>query len=168
MGPVAIGPLLEFLKGDAPPEAEACVAITVLGMHRHALAATAVADCLGHPSLEVRVCSAKALGRMNNKTVVPALCDALGDEAWEVRSAAAVALGLLQDARCVPFLGRRLADAAWWVRFNAAEALYRLDADGRAALEAAVAGASDRFAHDISRQVLEEHSAQDARAEAAS
>jgi hypothetical protein len=57
-----------------------------------------------------------------------------------------------------------LADPAWWVRHNAAQALYDIGERGIALLHAASDHHADRFARDISRQVLEEHAGKPARA----
>ncbi|MGA0848436.1 MAG: HEAT repeat domain-containing protein, partial [Chthoniobacterales bacterium] len=56
-----------------------------------------------------------------------------------------------------------LRDTSWWVRFSAAQALWESGAAGRQALTVAMTGDADRFARDMSRQILEEHGALAAR-----
>jgi HEAT repeat protein len=73
------------------------------------------------------------------------------------------ALGRLHSDRHLDLLVRALHDSSWWVRFSAAQALWQLGDVGRAALTSAMTGDTDRYARDMSRQILEEHGAITAR-----
>jgi HEAT repeat protein len=154
MGHGAIEPLLAAQKGGRLPVAGTTVVVKVLGMLRAMPAVATITTTLQHPDDEIRVASAKALGEIGDARAVAALRTALKDKAWPVRSAAAKSLGHLSRREAIPDLAEVLADSAWWVRFNAAEALYRLGATST--LRETLANHGDRFARDISRQVLEQ------------
>jgi HEAT repeat protein len=160
-GDSAVEPMLTFLRGQHPAADWPAVAVvvTVLGLCRATVAVPLLIATLGHAEAELRVNAARALGLIASPQALAALGERLSDPVWQVRAAAAQALGLVGDARAVPTLASRLTDAAWWVRFNAAEALLRLGDAGRQRLLETLAADEDRFARDISRQVLEEHAA---------
>ena len=155
MGPSAIEPLLAAQKGGRLPASGTAVVARVLGMLRAGAAVPTLVTLLSHGDTEIRVSSAKALGQIGSADATPALRQALSDKVWPVRSAAAKALGEIEDRHALPELELALADEAWWVRFNAAEALHRLG--GLAQLTRAATHHADRFARDISRQVLEQY-----------
>lgn len=155
MGPGAIAPLLAAQKGGRLPAAGTTVVVKVLGMLRAMPAVPTITACLQHPDDEIRVASAKALGEIGDARATGPLRAALKDKAWPVRSAAAKSLGHLSRREAIPELAEVLADSAWWVRFNAAEALYRLGATST--LRETMMNHADRFARDISRQLLEQY-----------
>lgn len=157
MGTSVIEPLLALQRSGRLPEPATAVVIRVLGMLRARPSVPLLLQYVQHPDTEIRVSSAKALGQIADAAAAKALQAALGDREWPVRSAAAAALGQLRDRSVIPALAARLADPAWWVRFNAAESLYRLN--GIAELQSAIATHADKFARDISRQVLEQYAA---------
>jgi HEAT repeat protein len=155
MGPDAATPLTMLVGIGSLPDPETAAAIKALGMLRARAAVPVLVTRLDHSNEEIRISSAKALGLIGSVEAASPLRTALDDPAWPARSAAAQALGNLADRSVIPDLTEKLADPAWWVRFNAAEALYRLGA--AETLRAAMTRHDDRFARDISRQVLEEH-----------
>ncbi|MCI0749781.1 MAG: HEAT repeat domain-containing protein [Nevskiales bacterium] len=154
MGPKAIPPLLQALNTGNVSNAVAAVVLRTLGLLEAIESVPVLIRYLSHSDTELRISSAKSLGQIGRPETAEALGAALEDPAWEVRNAAAQALGRLKDASVIPALLRKLSDPAWWVRFNAAEALFRLN--GIRALREASLTHSDRFARDISRQILEE------------
>ncbi|MEO6138192.1 MAG: HEAT repeat domain-containing protein [Luteimonas sp.] len=165
LGPAVILPLRGFLRaGPAQGSPGEVVAINVLGLLESQAALPELLQCMQHTDLELRVASAKALGAIGGAGAMPALELALGDQQWEVRSMAAKALGRLRDAAAGDALHASLADPAWWVRYNAAQALYDIGERGIALLQASSKHNADRFARDISRQVLEEHGGDPVRA----
>ena len=158
LGPAVVPPLRGFLRGaSAEGTPGDVVAINVLGLLEARSALPELLPCLRHPNLELRVAGAKALGAIGGPEAIAALVPALADAQWEVRSMAAKALGRLRDADAAGPLHASLTDAAWWVRYNAAQALYDIGERGIGLLQAASTDHADRFARDISRQMLEEH-----------
>ena len=160
-GDAAIEPLLAFMREhDATTDGPAvAAAITVLGMRRATVGIPALIAKLGDPEPELRASAARALGSIGSPQALGALCERTRDPVWQVRSTAAQALGRIGDAQAIPTLAGRLIDVAWWVRFNAAEALFRLGYCGRERLLETLAVHQDRYARDISLQVLQEHAA---------
>lgn len=158
-GDAMVEPLLAFLRRprastDAPALA---VVATVLGISRTTAAVPLLLETLADPEPELRVNAARALGLIGAPQALAALCALARDPVWQVRSAAAQALGRIGDTQAIPTLEGRLIDVAWWVRFNAAEALFQLGYAGRERLLETLALHRDRFARDVSLQVLEEH-----------
>jgi len=135
------------------------VVIRVLGLLRAPEAAGPLAVLLGHEDFRVRLNAVRSLGLIGDRGAADAVAALCADPAWEVRNAAVQALGRLQGERHLGKLTEALRDQSWWVRFSAAQALWELGAPGRAVLTAAVGGDTDRYARDMSRQVLEEHGA---------
>ncbi len=103
---------------------------------------------------EIRVSAVKTLGKLKSGT--KSLREALTFEDWEIRAAAAKALGDIGDVGAIAELEKRLSDSNWWVRVNSSHALAKLGSQGLQALQRAVREKKDQFAHDISRQTLEE------------
>ncbi len=165
LGPAVISPLRGFLRAaSAQGSPGEVVAINVLGLLEAQAALPELLQCMQHPHLELRVASAKALGAIGGAAAMAALELALGDPEWQVRSMAAKALGRLRDGLAAQALHDSLADPAWWVRYNAAQALYDIGERGIALLHDATEHNVDRFARDISRQMLEEHAGEPVRA----
>jgi HEAT repeat protein len=88
---------------------------------------------------------------------MPDIAKLADDPAWEVRNMVMQAAGKLRYVDFAPALSKALADPAWWVRFSAAQSLFLLGESGIRSLRDATTGATDRYASDMSRQVLEEH-----------
>ena len=166
MGDPAIASLVAFLRRSRDDTDPACmsVAIQVLGQRKSPSAVPCLIDLLDHASAELRLNAARALGQIGDAHALTPLCRSAQDPIWGVRSAAAQALGRIGDARALPTLSGRLIDRAWWVRYNAAQALYRLGSEGRDALLDTVARTADRYARDISMQVLQQNEGQAATA----
>lgn len=161
MGEAALDPMLEFLHKEHGEEDVAAVAAVVraLGLLKADKAAPEVIALLEHPESEVRLNSARTLGHIGSPGAISPLLKRLHDPVWEVRSVTVKALGYLGYPVAIPSVKKALEDAAWWVRYNAAEALFRMGAAGVVALKEAMSASQDRFARDISRQILEEHRA---------
>jgi len=168
MGDAAIASLVAFLRRSRDDTDPACmaVAIQVLGQRKAPSAVACLVDLLDHPNAELRLNAARALGQIGDAHALTPLCRSAQDPIWGVRSAAAQALGRIGDARALTTLSGRLIDRAWWVRYNAAQALYQLGTAGRDALLDTVARAADRYARDISMQVLQQNEGEPATAEA--
>ncbi|MDA0283970.1 MAG: HEAT repeat domain-containing protein, partial [Planctomycetota bacterium] len=108
-------------------------------VRRHALEALAENDdeaicgilekkLLNDLSAEVRVASARCLGRLGDRKAIVALERSLKDES-AVRSAAAVSLGSLGDESAIPALLALLKDPAPEVRYHSVSGLGKLKAD---------------------------------------
>jgi HEAT repeat protein len=168
MGEAAIAPLVEFLRGRHAESDLACVtvAVRVLGERKATAAIPCLIELLEHPDAELRLNAVRALGQIGDLHALEPLCRVATDPVWGVRSNAAQALGRLGDVRALSTLSGRLIDRAWWVRYNAAQALFRLGAAGRERLLDTVAGTDDRYARDISLQILQQHKRSGEHAEA--
>lgn len=167
-GPVAKRPLLALLQEKSLPESALNILVRVSGMLKLSEAAPRLIELLQHSASDVRLNGVRALVALGDRSVIPSLVRLAADPAWEVRNGVMHALGDFRAADQVPLLAERLADRAWWVRLSAAQALYQIGGQGLEALEAAAAYHADRFAHDISRQVLQEHGIHQPPAEARS
>jgi HEAT repeat protein len=156
-GAAVVPSLQRFLQVTSPGGTPGdVVAINVLGLLDAREALPELLQCFRHDNLELRVASAKALGSLGDRRVVDTLLTGLQAQEWEMRSMTAKSLGRLRDPRAIGALQLSLADPAWWVRYNAAQALHEIGAEGIALLQAASRDHPDRFARDISRQMLEE------------
>jgi HEAT repeat protein len=111
---------------------------------------TALAD---HPSAEVRIQAARALGSFPHRESVAALKRLASDSAWQVRAQAMRSLGMITDVTTLPLVRAALRDGEWWVRLRAALALMRFAATGRNALLEAEVGA-DADARSVAKLVL--------------
>jgi len=161
MGQVAVAHLLVFMRKYHRMEDATALAIAVraLGLLKADNAAPEIITLLSHPNAEVRLNSARTLGHIGSPIVIKPLLHRLQDPVWEVRSITVKALGYLGYPVAIPAIHKALEDTAWWVRYNAAEALFRLGETGISLLKHAMVVHPDRFARDISRQILEEHRA---------
>lgn len=161
MGDAAVPPLLAVLQsnGDKYSDSVINVASRVLGMLRAGAATTPLAALLSHQDYRVRLNAVRSLGTIGDRSVLPAVAKLAGDPSWEVRNVVMQAIGKLQGEGEVQRLVAALADQAWWVRFSAAQALFSLGQPGIEALQQAARAAADRYAREMSMQVLEEHGA---------
>jgi HEAT repeat protein len=109
-----------------------------------------------HHDREVRAAALRALGRLGRSPMQArvAIVIALNDDTEFVRIQAARAAGRLPQRMAVPLLLDSMGDPSWWVRRASAEALLGMGPKGIAALRRASRGHSDRFARDMSAQVL--------------
>ena len=161
MGNEAVAPLLGVVRtpGGKHSESVLNVASRVLGMLRAKEAAAPLSSLLDHQEFRVRLNAARSLGLIGDRTTLPAVAKLAADPSWEVRNAAVQAIGKLHGTAEIERLVRALADSAWWVRFSAAQALFSLGEPGIAALKKAARDAADRYAREMSAQVLAEHGA---------
>jgi HEAT repeat protein len=158
--------LLQSWGPRAAPRILACLAAGIDDprMLRASIDALALADCvdavpaiatqLVHEWRDVRVATARALGRLGGVGYSPALLRALADPEWQVRAQSARALGRLGAVDAVPVLAEALRDPAWWVRRHAAYALVALGPDARERLRAVAQSDPDRFAREIAAEAL--------------
>jgi HEAT repeat protein len=115
-----------------------------------------VSASITHPDPEVRAAALRALSRLGvfPRRMAGDLVRALDDRIEFVRvQAARAAVGLPQKL-VVPVLYEHMGDRSWWVRRASAESLLCLGTGGRAALRRAAESHPDRFARDMSAQVL--------------
>ncbi len=158
-GPPAADPLLAVVEntGNKFSDTVVGVAARVLGMLRVQKAVPYLKPLLQTPEFRVRLAAARALGQIGDRSVLAELGELAGDPSWEVRNTVVQALGKLQAVQQIPLLADALGDQNWWVRFSAGQALYSLGNDGINVLRTAMLSSSDRYAGDMSRQILEEH-----------
>lgn len=97
-----------------------------------------------------------ALRVANGAGVLPAVRTLAAHADWRVRVRAAHALGRLGEASDVALLTRLLSDPQWWVRYRAAGALTRLPFLSRDKLRGLLAELPDRYAREMSSQVVAE------------
>lgn len=157
-GPAAIDPLLAVAADREGRYSDNVVdvAVRVLGMLRAAKASPVLLPLLQSPEFRVRLNAVRALGQIGDHAAVPDISRLATDPAWEVRNAAVQALGHVQANGQQGVLVTALADQSWWVRHSAASALQGLGDRGIDALREVMRNSPDRFARDISRQILEE------------
>ena len=124
----------------------------VAGFKRADLIARLASD--ENEDIELRISAVKALGTLGTRVeTVKALL--ASSPCWELRAAAANALGMIGSPKGISALEKALTDKSWWVRINSAKALARLGSKGIEALKRACES-TDRFASDISTQILDE------------
>jgi HEAT repeat protein len=160
-GPAAIDPLLDVLanRGGHYSNNALGVAVRGLGLLRARTAGGALTELLHHPEFRLRLNAVRSLGLIGDRTAADAVARLADDREWEVRNVVMRTLGQLGAAQHLEVLTNGLRDKSWWVRFSAAQALWQLGPAGRTALTTAVTQSSDRYARDMSRQILDEHGA---------
>ena len=141
-------------QGVAEPRLE-CACIDALGLTRCRSARGSITQRLRSPQLELRVASARALGRLGMGEAIPALAMALTDESWPVRAMAAQALGRLSATPTVEALALCVGDRSWWVRHHAAYALAAIGDEGRDALCELAVRSDDPYAREMAREALD-------------
>ena len=151
----AVDTLLEYLSFPGAKPDSKIYAISALGLQHTPKAVPAILAHLNHSNKEIRIHCARALGNIGSSEACPALCETMHDSEWEVRAACARSLGILKVKNALPFLLEGLGDPAWWVRYNSADSLAELGDEGVKALKEAFSH-NDKFARNISRQVLQE------------
>jgi HEAT repeat protein len=158
-GAAAVPPLLEVLERPQGTYSDNAInlAARVLGLLRAPGAIHRLAELLDHAEFRVRLNAVRSLGLIGDRSSADDIARLATDSAWEVRNVVMQALGRLHSDRHLDHLVRALHDSSWWVRFSAAQALWQLGDVGRAALTSAMTGDTDRYARDMSRQILEEH-----------
>lgn len=145
--PAATPTIAEAVAGAEDPRVRS-VGVEVLGLRASVEAAGTIARFLdADPHLEVRIRSARALGRIGVRGATGPLTGALGSESPELRAVSARALGALGAVEAVEALTACLADPWHRVAGNAAESLASLGPPGRAALERVASGGGSAGAH---------------------
>jgi len=109
----------------------------------------------GHGEKEIRIRTARALGRLLVPGSAKVLSALAADEAWEVQAQAARSLGSLQDWRTVPILAKALFSPNWHVRYNAGYGLAAFGLIGILQLQEISRQREDRFAADMAAMVLD-------------
>lgn len=159
MGEGVVDPLVAMLEqqGMKYSDTSMKIAIRTLGLLRSREAVPALLAFLKNKEFTIRLNSVRALGLIGDSSAIPEIAEMAEDLPWEVRNVAVQALGRLQAVERIPLLVGALGDPSWWVRFSAAQALYALGEPGLAALQKSMREHADRYARDISRQILQEH-----------
>ncbi|MEN6561213.1 MAG: HEAT repeat domain-containing protein [Acidobacteriota bacterium] len=109
----------------------------------------------GHADKELRIRTARTLGRLLVPASAPTLCALAADPAWEVQAQAFRSLGNLQDWKTLPMVARGLYSPSWHVRFNAGYALAAFGLVGVLELQNISRQRKDRFAADMAAMVLD-------------
>lgn len=157
LGPPAIDPILTILQNPETPDSELSIAVRVSGMLHADRALPRLVELLQYQVMEVRLNCVRALASIGDSSAIPPISRLAEDPDWEVRNSVMHALGHMRSKDHLPLLVRGLTDLAWWVRYSAAESLYQLGDAGLEALKNAARHQVDRYARDISRQILQEH-----------
>lgn len=157
-GPRVAPPLARIARNEASIYSDNAIstAARVLGMLRAADAVPVLTALLGHAEYRVRINAARALGAIGDRSSLPAIAALAADPIWEVRNVAVQALGKMRSASHAPLLTKALSDPSWWVRYSAGQALASLGDEGADILRNEMRTSRDRYATDMSRQVLEE------------
>lgn len=153
---VAPAVLSRLLRQAAPSTSLLRGALNATGRLGLADMAHAVVPRITHPDREVRAAALRALSRFPRVPTAArdALVIALNDDTEYVRVQAARAAGRLPQRLGFPLLYESMGDPSWWVRRASAEALLRMGTKGIGALRRASRKHADRFARDMSEQVL--------------
>jgi HEAT repeat protein len=164
-GSAAVPPLLAMLADPQGTHSDNAInlAARVMGHLRAPEAVQPLTKLLDHAEFRVRLNAIRSLGLIGDHGSADDIAHLAADSAWEVRNVVMQALGRLRSDKHLDLLVRALHDSSWWVRFSAAQALWQLGDAGRTALTSAMTGDTDRYARDMSRQILEEHGAITAR-----
>ena len=108
-----------------------------------------------HSDKELRIRTARALGRLHVPSSVKVLSALAEDQAWEVQAQALRSLGSLQDWKTLPLIGRGLFSPHWHVRYNAGYALAAFGLIGILQLQEISRQREDRYAADMAAMVLD-------------
>ncbi|MEY3481545.1 MAG: hypothetical protein RIQ71_2320, partial [Verrucomicrobiota bacterium] len=159
MSDAAVPPLLDVLQSRDGKYSDSVlnVASRVLGMLRAGAATAPLTALLRHEDYRVRLNAARSLGSIGDRAVLPDVAKLSDDSSWEVRNVVMQSIGKLRGDGEINRLTKALSDPAWWVRFSAAQSLFTLGGPGVEALKNSARGAADRYAREMSAQVLEEH-----------
>jgi hypothetical protein len=109
----------------------------------------------GHGDKEIRIRTARALGRLLVPGSAKVLSALAADEAWEVQAQAVRSLGNLQDWKTLPILVKALFSPHWHVRYNAGYGLAAFGLVGVLQLQEVSGQQEDRFAADMAAMVLD-------------
>jgi HEAT repeat protein len=106
-------------------------------------------------SLDLRISSLLAIGKINDLFAVKTIIDALSDSEWQVRAVACNLIGEMSIKGASDRLVSLLTDESWYVRKNSAAALVKLGKLGIMGLFMAL-NSNDRYARDMVVQTLQE------------
>jgi hypothetical protein len=109
----------------------------------------------GHDDKELRIRTARALGRLLVPASAPTLCALAADPAWEVQAQALRSLGSLQDWKTLSVVAKGLFSPSWHVRYNAGYALATFGLVGILELQEISRQKEDRYAADMAAMVLD-------------
>jgi hypothetical protein len=108
-----------------------------------------------HPDKELRIRTARTLGRLLVPVSVKILTDLAADPSWEVQAQAIRSLGNLQDWKTIPIMVKALFSPHWHVRYNAGFGLAAFGLVGVLQLQEISRQKEDRFAADMAAMVLD-------------
>ena len=154
-GPEFVPELRDALRPGSPETRIGIATIEVLGIFGDRGSREPLEAILRGGAVESRTSAARALGAIRLPEALPALLAALSDPDWPVRAQAARSLGALELDGAVETLAEAACDASWWVRRNVAYALARLGARGLDQLLRVSQLSSDRYAREMSVEVLQ-------------
>lgn len=111
-----------------------------------------------HPSKEIRVKTARALGNLSLplEEIIDTLLLLAEDEAWEVRAQALKSLGKLRAKKALTLLAQALFSPYWYCRLNGARALVQFGEKGIKTLRRIAHQKKDPYAADMAHMILEE------------
>jgi len=109
----------------------------------------------GHGDKEIRIRTARVLGRLLVPGSAKVLSALAADGAWEVQAQAVRSLGSLQDWKTLPLLAKALFSPNWHVRYNAGYGLAAFGLIGILQLQEISRQREDRFAADMAAMVLD-------------
>ncbi len=116
---------------------------------------TDVVRFAGHDDKELRIRTARALGRLLVPASARILVSLAADPAWEVQAQAIRSLGNLQDWKTLPILGKAIFSPSWHVRYNAGFGLAAFGLVGILQLQEISRQKEDRYAADMATMVLD-------------
>jgi len=108
-----------------------------------------------HADKELRIRTARTLGRMLIPASVKVLTALAADPAWEVQAQAVRSLGSLQNWKTLPLLAKALFSPHWHVRYNAGYGLAAFGLVGVLQLQEISRQKEDRYAADMAAMVLD-------------
>jgi len=108
-----------------------------------------------HEDKELRIRTARALGRMLVPASVKVLTALAADPSWEVQAQAVRSLGSLQNWKTLPVLAKALFSPHWHVRYNAGYGLAAFGLVGVLQLQEISRQKEDRYAADMAAMVLD-------------
>ena len=116
---------------------------------------TDVARFAGHPDKELRIRTARTLGRLLVPASARILSALAADPEWEVQAQAIRSLGNLQDWKTLPILVKAIFSPNWHVRYNAGYGLAAFGLIGVLQLQEISRQKEDHYAADMAAMVLD-------------
>jgi hypothetical protein len=114
-----------------------------------------ISEFADHPDKELRIRTARALGKLSVPASRETMVRLAADEAWEVRAQALRGLGFLKDRKTLPLLAGGLFSPHWHIRYNAGYGLAAFGLAGILRLQEISRQKKDRFAADMASMVLD-------------